>query len=160
MNIPTKTVSSLGTCEVPQSGTIESRLRAIAAELDRLIPAGHSVELDVRRYAHPSDIKISVHGLNSYQEATEFMRYLGIGDREKQAYNDELGTRSVLQGDLANGIHVIAFCNGLPPSCRLEETVERIPKTEVVQKDEFIEVRRMKVVCGHEQPALQEASQA
>lgn len=156
MNTPTTE-----TINGPQaSGTIESRLRAIAAELSALIPQGHSVELNVKRYADPPCLGLCVHGIKSYDEATGFMRYLGVGDREKQAYNDELGTRSVLQGDLANGIHVIAFCNGLPPSCRLEETVERIPKTEIIQKDQFIEVRRMKVVCGQEQPALQEASQA
>jgi len=155
MNTPTETVSGLCTWETKAGGTtIESRLRSIAAELSALIPQGHSVELSVKRYWHPPAINLCVHGLKSYEEATGFMRYLGIGAREKQAFNDELGVRSVLLGNIAKDIQVISFCAGLPPSCRLEEFVEKIPKTEVVTSGEFVEVKRTRVVCGHEQPSV------
>lgn len=130
--------------------SIATKLRLIAGALDRLLPAGHSVELNIRRYA--GDISIQVHGVKSYAEAQEFMRSLGIGKRNKSVWSDELSGpqgRTVLKGELAEGIDVTMYCSGLPPSCRLETVKERVPKTQTVEVGEFVEIERTKVVCGN-----------
>jgi len=133
---------------------IEQKLRLIAGALDRLLPQGHSVELAVRRYAHPPDIQVDIHGVKTYAEAQEIFRTLGIQKRQKSVYSD-LEPRSVLQGKLSELINVTVYCSGLPPSCRLETFVERVPKKQVTESDtgEFVEIERTRVVCGHGQEA-------
>ncbi len=126
---------------------IEQRLCALAAELDQLLPAGHSCALEIRRYAHPPDIQIGIHGVKSYDDATEFFRSLGIQKRNKQPVVDP-NPRTVLDGKLGN-IVIRVFCDGLPPSCRLEKFVEKVPKTQTVEVGEFVEVTRQKIVCGN-----------
>jgi hypothetical protein len=134
--------------------TIEARLRAIAAELESIFPQ-HHIDLTVQRYFETPSIDISVFGLKSYAEATEFFRSLGIGDRAKSVYNDH-EPRTVLKGKLSEEITLTAYCSGLPPSCRIENFVERVPKTQTVESasGEFIEVSRTRVVCGREQPGI------
>lgn len=128
---------------------IAEQLMALAAQLDALLPFGHSVQLDIRRYAKPQEVQIGIHGVKSYADAQEIFRALGIGDRAKSIWNDP-EPRTVLDGDLAPGINLKVFCAGLPPSCRVEKYVERVPKTQVkvIEEGEFMEVEKMRVVCG------------
>ncbi len=121
----------------------------LASTLDQLLPFGHSVNLCVRRYAHPPDITIDIQGVTSYEAATEIFRTLGIQKRQKQVYSD-MEPRTVLQADLAPEIHLTVYCAGLPPSCHVETYVERIPKAQTVETSEFIEVPRLRIVCGAE----------
>lgn len=128
--------------------SIEEQIKIIARSIDRLFPHGHSIEVCVRRYAHPPDVVIAIHGLKSYAEATEVCRAFGVGDREKSTYSDmsKYG-RTVLQGKIAKDIKLLVFSDGLPPSCRLEKTVERVPKSETKETGEFVEIERTRVVC-------------
>ena len=130
---------------------IEQKLRLIAGALDRALPFGHSVELNIRRYAHPPDMVIQIHGVPSYHNAQEIFRALGIGDRSKSTWNDPY-PRTVLMGKLTATIGVTVFCDGLPPSCRLETFTERVPKKQVTESEtgEFVEIERTRVVCGQE----------
>ena len=127
------------------------KIRRLAAELSEIFPQGHSVELNVRRYG--GNLAINIHGCKSYDEATEIFRRFGVGKRHKTPYADELGVRSVVQGKLAPDLSMTVFCEGLPPSCRLETFTERVPKTQTVESGEFIEIERTRVVCGNQEPA-------
>jgi hypothetical protein len=128
---------------------IAEQLTALAAQFDALLPFGRSVELHIRRYADPQEVQLAIHGVKSYAEAQEIFRVLGIGDRAKSIWNDP-EPRTVLDGQLAPGISLKVFCSGLPPSCRVEKYVERVPKTQVrvIEEGEFMEVEKMRVVCG------------
>lgn len=131
--------------------SIETKLRRLAAELDDALPYGHSVELNVRRYAHPPDAQIAIHGVETYAEAQLIFRDLGIAKRNKSTWSDTPQGRTVLEGKLGTGLEIKVFCNELPPACRLETYTERIPKTQVLEtpcEGEFIEVQRSRVVCG------------
>jgi len=132
---------------------IEQKLRLIAGALDRALPFGHSVELNIRRYAHPPDTQIAIHGVKSYAEAQEIFRALSIQKRDKTVWPED-EPRTVLSGKLTDTIGVMVYCNGLPPSCRVEHYKERVPKKEVVESEtgEFVEIERTHVVCGHEEP--------
>ena len=127
----------------------EQRIRLIARAIDGLCPLGHSIEVNVRRYSN--DVCVVFHGVKSYEEATEVCRAMGVQKRDKTPYADEPNPRTVLQGDIAPGIRLQVFCQGLPPSCRVEKYVEKVPKTQTVEIGEFIEIERVKIVCG-EQP--------
>ena len=122
----------------------------LARELDALLPYGHAVELQVRRCAtNTQHTELMIHGVKSYAEAQDIFRALGIQRRDKSVWNDH-AVRTVLQGDIAPGIHLVVFCEGLPPSCRIEKFVERVPKQQTVDTGDFIEVERSKIVCGAE----------
>jgi len=128
-----------------------AKLNSLTRILDALLPFGHSVELNVRRYAHPPDTQIAIHGVKSYAEAQEIFRALGIQKRDKSVWPED-EPRTVLSGKLTDTIGVMVYCNGLPPSCRVEKFKERVPKTQTVEVGEFVEVERMRVICGHEEP--------
>ncbi len=133
---------------------ITEQLERLAQELDALLPYGHCVQMNIRRYASPPDLCIDIHGVKSYKAATGIFRALGIQKRNKTPCADgEL--RTVLEGNLSETIHVTVYCAGLPPSCRVVKFKERIPKAQTVETSEFIEVERIKVVCGNEKPEPQ-----
>jgi len=128
-----------------------AKLNSLTRILDALLPFGHSVELNVRRYAHHPDTQIAIHGVKSYAEAQEIFRALGIQKRDKSIWPEDK-PRTVLSGKLTDGIGVTVYCNGLPPSCRVEHYKERVPKKEVSESEtgEFVEIERTRVVCGGE----------
>lgn len=133
--------------------TTTQRIQAIARSIDALCPFGHSIAIDLRRYAG-KDVVISVHGCKSYREATEVCRIFGVGEREKRTYEDLSDNgRTVLLGEIAPGIALHVYSDGLPPSCRLEKTIERVPKKHTIDTGEFVEIERTRVVCGQGEAA-------
>jgi len=97
-------------------------------------------------------LAIAFHIPQGYNEATRILRELGIGKRTKTVYPSATveDTWHTVAGEDKN-IFVIIFARQLPPTCHLEQYVERIPKRETVEVDnEFIEINRTKVVCDGE----------
>jgi len=135
------------------TNTIET-LTALAAQLDALLPFGHCVELEVRKYDDRRAVRASIYGIKSYDDATEIFRALGIQKRDKSVWNDH-EPRTVLVGHLSEHVQVTVYCSGLPPSCRLETVTERIPKKLVKEEEtgEFVTVERTRVVCGNGEAA-------
>lgn len=83
-----------------------------------------------------------------YEVGVEVMRKLGIRKWKKEIYE----TWSTLGAEL-DGVNIIIFTDSLPPTCRLVEVVEKVPKTQTVDTGEFIEVKRMKVECNEPKEA-------
>lgn len=71
------------------------------------------------------------------------MRSLGVGKREKEVSS----TLTILKGDLDEVI-IRVYTEALPPTCRKETYLERVPKQEVKDTGEFYEVERTRIVCG------------
>lgn len=124
--------------------TLTEELKAMADRLRVLFPETECVELYSRSYTGPG---VNIHGIKTYSDGTEVHRRFGIQKREKQVYDDRPGGRCVLLG-VVDGLAVDVFISELPPTCRIESYVEKIPKEQTVTTDEFIEVERTRVVCG------------
>lgn len=122
-----------------------NKVRELALGLRALIPEGNSVKIEFRGY-HSLPVELTVFGVPSVAEGMELLRSLGVDKRHKQPYaNNEVYT--AIQGD-ADDVHVVAFCDGLPPSCKLEKVIERVPKSQTVTTGEFVEIERVKIICG------------
>lgn len=146
-----------------QLAATRANLKRLAQELSAIFPEGNSVELYIRRYTDPPDVQVAIHGVKSYEEGTAIFRRLEIQRRNKSVWND-YQARTVLQADIGPGISLSVYCSGLPPSCRIEKTVEKVPKQQTIDTGEFIEIERTKIVCGHEadqpQPLFAEGATA
>lgn len=118
------------------------KLKKIATQLHKLFPGG-MVTLQVNVHeGNVTGLELSYFGTRTYVEATEWMRDLGIGKREKAVYN----TYTALTGEV-DGIKVRTYPDDMPPTCRLETYTEKIPVTQTVNTGEFVEVQRTRVVC-------------
>lgn len=93
-------------------------------------------------------VTVCLHEVKDYALATEILRSVGIADRDKQIFESDGRHLVNLHGRTPEGIEIKVFCEQLPPTCRLEKTLERIPKQQTVDTGDFIEVERLKVVCG------------
>lgn len=128
---------------------IAIELKAMADRLRELFPESNHVTLSVTHYSEPSQ-ELAIHHVGDYHAGTALMQRLGIGKRDKRILD---GTTehpwSVLEGE-AEGVLFTAYCNSIPPSCRIEITTKRIPKTATVDTGEFIEVQERVVKCGQE----------
>jgi hypothetical protein len=123
-----------------------TRIKQMALELAEMFPAPR-IGLSVANGA----ASIALHGCNDYQQATDMLRSLGMGKRDKQVLTVDQGTPServftTIEG-AAQGVSATVYCDSLPPTCRIETVTERIPKRETVDTGEFIEVQKRKVVC-------------
>lgn len=126
-----------------------ARVKLIAAELRQMFPCMNSVTLECREGKE----ELTMHGIKTYSDATEFLRSFGIGNRNKIPYCDPtIGNYTQLSGEI-NNVRVVTYPNELPPSCKIVTEVERIPKQQTVDTGEFIEVERKKVVCGEMEAA-------
>jgi len=122
--------------------TKHEKLQQIKSLIRKLFPTDHvSITLD-----RQDNIDISYHGCPTYSSAVAWLREWGVGDRDKHVYD----TYTALTGKNEHGVRFATFPDELPPTCRKVEYVERIPKTETVTTDEFVEVKRTKIVCGSE----------
>lgn len=123
--------------------TPTEEIKAMAARLREMFP-GNSVSLTSNSYpgCEPT-AEIVYHGPKTYAEATDWFRSLGIQNRRKTLCN----TYTQLSG-VADGVEFRTYPDELPPTCRVEKYIEKIPKTETVTTEEFIEVERTRIVCG------------
>src|SRR5439155_25844669 len=107
-------------------------IQEIAGALRGLFPG-----LDPCMDTFKKDISVSIHGLETYAAATQLMRGLGIGVREKNVFP----TFTLLTGEV-DGVRIKCFPNELPPTCHREKYIERVPKTQTVDTGEFIEIEK------------------
>lgn len=101
---------------------------------------------------------VSYFGKKTYAEATEWLRELGAGKREKKVSQ----SYSAIDGKVGE-ITFTAFMSELPPTCRKVTVTERVPKTQTVETGEFIEIQREVIKCdgNHDSngfPALEETT--
>lgn len=116
-----------------------------AAELLRQVkPLESSIEINVNN----NIVTVSAWNPGTYEQATEWLRSFGVGIRHKEPNSD--GSFTSIRGE-AQGIWFAAYPEGLPPTCRKEKYVERIPKQQTVETGEFIEVERERVVCSEKE---------
>ena len=123
--------------------------RAAAFLRKALADCGADISLEMTVYAGERDVKLAFHRVQSNFDATNILRALNIGERSKSVFADS-NPWHTLEGK-NNEITAVVFAQGLPASCKLVEVVERIPKTNVITQTvegEFIEVKRLKTVCG------------
>lgn len=122
-------------------------IKEIARRLSDLFPGAGSAQCTViRNEGVGNDIKIDLFNVGGYDAGTTLLREFGVGEREKQPHNDELGIWHALKGE-SNGVSFTVFCDGLPHSCRIVKYTEKIPKQATVDTGEFIEVERSRVMC-------------
>ena len=119
------------------------QLKIMLAELGALYP-DVTVEVHHMNYRGPL---VNFHQVKTYEQGTEILRELGCGTREKAVWPEGEGGRCVLTGK-SDGVEIQVFADGLPPTCRMETVIEKIPKQNTVDTGEFIEVQRLKVVCS------------
>jgi len=122
-------------------------IKAMAARLRELFPNG----LVTLQTSFPDSltmpmVELNYHGVQTYDSATEWMRSMGVHKREKAPYT----TYTYLKGSV-DGVQICTYPNELPPTCRVEKYIEKVPKTQVVTTDEFVEIERTRVVCGNDE---------
>jgi len=128
--------------------TKSEEILQIAQRLRELWPDVLKIEVEVME----GHVGVSFYRCPSYEDGTTLLRDFGVGRREKHVVSDS-NPWCYLTGATDNGIFATAYCQGLPPACRVEEYVERVPKADtIVRDDEFIEVKRKRVVCEEGAP--------
>ena len=127
------------------------RVKEIAEEIRVLFPEVRHIQIAIL----PERIELTAHlttndcGKITYDQATDFLRTLGVGIRQKRP---DVAGYTVLRGN-TEGVEVVTYPDELPPSCRKVTFTERIPKQQTVDTGEFVEVDRTKIVCGQEAEA-------
>ena len=91
---------------------------------------------------------INFYGCSTYEVGIGLLRKLGVSKWEKRAFISGYSGPWCTVTATVDGAELVCFCGGLPPSCRLEEYIEKVPRVETTVTDDFIEIRRQKVVCG------------
>ena len=124
--------------------TKEQEILQMANRIRELWPGLTKITLEVMK----ESVELDFYRLSNYHEGTALLRELSVGDRDKQVYDPERDPWCIIRGSTPQGLLVVAFCGGLPPTCHVEEYVEKVPIYETITKDEFVEVKRKKVVCG------------
>ena len=118
-----------------------TQLKVVADLIRAMFPDLDTIDLLVNQAA----LSVSLHKNGAqYAEASIIMRDLGVGVRHKQIFDESGMTWTSLQGEV-DGVNVRMSPDGLPPMCRKETYVEKVPKT--VPTGEFEEVTKTKIVC-------------
>ena len=121
------------------------RIKQIGEELGALIPEG-CVQLKVV----DGVVSLAVHRLADNAAGMRLTRDLGIEDRAKTVFDaDSRAPWHTLDGK-SEGVCVTVYCQQLPPTCKLVTEFKRVPKTEVRETGEFIEIPVTRAVCGEE----------
>lgn len=115
-------------------------VKKAAAILREAFPHGH-ISLTVARN---DELSVAWFGCTTYAAATEWFRSLGCGKREKRPYDTYTSIRAVSP----EGIEFTTYPDELPPTCRKVTITERVPKTQTVVTDEYVDVTRTVVECG------------
>jgi hypothetical protein len=117
------------------------RVNEIAAQMRALFPEMRHMQLTLMG----DTVELTLFGHKTYWSAVETYRELGIQKREKRVAD----TYTVIRGSV-DGVIVRTFPDELPPTCHKEKYVERVPKTQMVDTGEFIEIERERIVCGND----------
>lgn len=131
--------------------TKQQQVMDLALKLKRLFPDTIAVTLEINTYSEQPHAEITAHferSLSTYANATDFMRKLGAGVRNKKPYENYTVLSGAAHGITGGTLDVRTFPDELPPTCHKVTVKERIPKTQIVDTGEFIEVEREIVVCG------------
>jgi len=128
--------------------TTSETIKRIAAELRTLFPYGHSVSLLVNADTTPPELVIN--GTFDYAEGSEMLRQHGLHVRQKEVYDSDPTFKWTKISAEVDGVIFKALANGLPPTCRIVKEKVRIPKTQIVDTGEFIEIEKERVVCGND----------
>jgi hypothetical protein len=136
-----------------QTTNIEALKHAVS-QLQSLLSltSGHSIVLSVSQNAcpgKPPHVELSFMRCANWKEATETLRTFSRKERTKWVHGSGIDPFTVYQVE-EEGIFVKAFAGGLPPTCRLETYTEKVPKTQTVTTDDFVEITRTRVVCGED----------
>lgn len=127
-----------------------SKVETIKQAVELLLsacPETQDLKLTVLRYKSDgtSTIEVKTYSPNTYQEATDWVRSFGCQVRRKEI---QCGEQTKVSG-VVDGVTFAAVGSGLPPTCRKEDYVEKVPKVETKETGDFIEVKRTRVVCGN-----------
>lgn len=114
---------------------------------DKEWPQVMDVQLDV---STEGAIHLSFHQVGDYQNGIEMMRLLGIKTWNKTTCRpeDPFTCLSAQITEAEQRIYVNMYCQGLPPTCKIETKMEKVPKSQIVDTGEFIEIPIRKIVCG------------
>lgn len=82
-------------------------------------------------------------GEGKYAEAVSIMRELGIHFWHKEVTKYVRWVYSEL-----SGFRLSIFFNDLPPTCRIERVKKLVPRTEIKETGDFVEIEEVKIVCG------------
>jgi hypothetical protein len=124
-------------------------VKHMAEQLKQLFPGHNYIVLSVWPESLP---ELQILDNSTYSVATALMQELGIGDRDKEVFDADEKIGSVAFTKLTgvvDGLKVSVYPTELPPSCRRETYVEKVPKTQTVDTGDFIEITKTKIVCGH-----------
>jgi len=133
---------------------LKDEILSIGNRIGELLPIGALATVNYCRYQPDQPyVSLQVFCEHDRAEALRIMRELGFAISNKSIL-DQSSEPSYILTNQADGFRVTCFLKGLPPTCKLVETIERIPKTQTIETGDFIEVKRMKVQCTDElQPA-------
>lgn len=127
--------------------TMKDKLDALQKAIQETFP-NHDGSVGVNLFLGCDGLSITFYGCKSYEAGSELLRSMGVGTRNKEIL-EATSKRPWVNVTGKIGEHDLAvYCDGLPPSCKLETYIERIPKEQTVTTGEFVEVERTKVVCG------------
>lgn len=95
-------------------------------------------------------IQLRFHNAGSYDNGIAMMRLMGIRNWRKLVCRPE-DPFTCLQAEYnfkGKTIYITIYCSGLPPTCKIETVMSKIPKSQTVDTGEFIEVPVRQIVCG------------
>jgi hypothetical protein len=127
-----------------------SGIQSIAAQLRALIPEGHEVQISAR----DGLVSVHVHGLPSYDAGTELARRLGMKTRNHNSYppgHGHVNGWCTIGGTLLDSeISVSIFCDGITPTCRLEQV--EVTQEKFAPSGETETIKTVRLVCGTSKP--------
>lgn len=117
------------------------KITELIQTLRNLFP-GSEVQLTVGEYP-----ALNIFQVPTYDTGCAIMRELGVQKWDKRVFGND-SSPWVLVYTRVENFDVKLYCHTLPPTCHIEEYVEKIPKEKTITTDEFIEVKRTRVICG------------
>lgn len=125
------------------------RLAEIAKELREIFP-----NCSPSLHAEESgEVRLSLHRCHSYDIAVNAMRSLGFGRRDKQTLPEEGGKTVINATSQEFKLRASAYCNQLPPTCRVETYTVSVPKRKTVV-DGTVEKTRKRIICDLDKEIL------
>ena len=105
---------------------------------------GNTVTVDARS----GYMCITFHGIENTDSGMEMLKRIGVGKRAKMVVDKNTTSPwTSVDGYLADGTRIQAFCAGIPHTCHIETFTEKVPKSQTVTTGEMVEITRTRVVC-------------